>query len=123
MRYIIGMLLLSFSGSVNAQRVHWKEYDEVYNLVLAVLHPAANENLKPVKDSAAVLLRAAEDWLASDVPAKYDAKVVKSGIADLVARCQDLNAAVKAGKPDDDLVVLAAKAHNQFHLILGRYLR
>lgn len=123
MKKLFLIIAVLFSVAGYSQRSNWKEYKEFYKLVKLVLHPAEYEDLKPVKDSAGLLLAKARSWQQSKIPSAYDAELVKKGLAELVAMCNDLNNAVIQKKDDETLSLLAIKVHNKFHYIAGRLLK
>ena len=102
-----------------AQTPSWKQLNEFHSLVNKVLHPVMMGNIKPVKDSSAVLLAKASEWQISKVPEDVNKSIFKVHVAELVAKCTALNDAVKAHKPDTELVTLANEVHKNFHALLS----
>jgi hypothetical protein len=116
------LVLLSFflTVSVMAQSKSWKEMHDFHGVMSATFHPAEENDLKPVKDNAASLTAKAKIWAASAVPQGYNATTAKPILKKLVAKCGELEAAVKAGKADADLKKLITEAHDIFHEIMEK---
>ncbi len=111
--------IISFQ-SLSAQKIEWKELKNFHGVMSKTFHPAENDNLQPVKDSASVLLVKAIAWEAAPVPAEYAKKDVKKILTALVAKCDELNKAVIAKKSDADLKKLITEAHEIFHQIVEK---
>lgn len=123
MKPIIFILLLTICSQVQAQQPEWKEYKAFYDLVQPVLHPAEYGDLKPVKDSAELLMSRAKAWMESAIPAVYPATAIKKSLAELYRLCGDLVNGIRDHKTDEEIGILAIKVHNKFHYISGRQMR
>lgn len=103
-----------------SQQKTWKEMHDFHGIMSVTFHPAEDNNLQPVKDSATVLVTKAKVWQTSVVPAGYNATVTKPILKRLVAECAAIEAAVKLKKPDADLKEMISKAHDTFHEIMEK---
>lgn len=115
----IWMLLLA-SLNMYAQKADWKQMHDFHKVMGATFHPAEENNLQPLKDSAAVLLTKAKLWQSSPVPAGYNAAIVQPILKQLVTECEAINKAVKQKKPDAELKNMITKAHDTFHEIMEK---
>jgi len=106
--------VLSFAFSF-AQTPEWKEMHEFHTIMSATFHPAEENNLKPCKENAKVLLTKARAWEKAQVPVGYNASLAKPILKQLVQDCKALTEAVKTKKSDKELKALITKAHDTFH--------
>lgn len=120
MKPVLVFLSFFLTVSVMAQSKSWKEMHDFHGVMSATFHPAEENDLKPVKDNAASLTAKAKIWAASAVPQGYNATTAKPILKKLVAKCGELEAAVKAGKADADLKKLITEAHDIFHEIMEK---
>jgi hypothetical protein len=109
-----------FSTLSFAQKTEWKQMSDFHKIISKTFHSAEEGNLKPTKDSAQVLVAKAKVWQKFNVPAGYNAKVTEPILKRLVADCEALEKAVKAGKPDAELKKLISKVHDTFHEIMEK---
>lgn len=98
-----------------AQTPEWKEMHEFHTIMSATFHPAEENNLKPCKENAKVLLTRALAWEKAQVPVGYNASLAKPILKQLVQDCKALTEAVKTKKSDKELKTLITKAHDTFH--------
>lgn len=94
--------------------------DDFHAIMSVTFHPSEEDNLKPLKDSAAVLHQKAKKWKKADVPAGYDVAITKPVLKRLVSECAAIETAVKNKKPDHELKGMIAKAHDTFHEIMEK---
>lgn len=113
----IGSLLLA---TAYAQKNKWKEMEDFHTVMSVTFHPSEEDNLKPLRDSAAVLHYKAKQWKKSDVPDGYKAELTKPVLKRLVAECAAIETAVKNKKSDHALKEMIAKAHDTFHEIMEK---
>lgn len=106
--------------TASAQQSNWKEMHDFHSIMSVTFHPAEDNNLQPVKDSASILLVKAKTWEASTVPAGYNGTITKPILKRLVAECAAIEIAVKLKKPDNDLKTMITKAHDTFHEIMEK---
>jgi hypothetical protein len=106
--------------TASAQQSNWKEMHDFHSIMSVTFHPAEDNDLQPVKDSASALLAKAQEWNSSKVPAGYNGSVTKPILKRLVAECAALESAVKLKKTDNDLKTMITKAHNTFHEIMEK---
>ncbi len=76
-------------------------------------------NFQPLKENNDALLAAAQKWQQSKAPKGSDTPKYKADLDTLVQQCRELNAAVKAGKPDADVRAMADAAHKTFHILMA----
>jgi hypothetical protein len=103
-----------------AQKTTWKEMEDFHSVMSATFHPAEENKLQPVKDSATALLTKAKAWQQSAVPAGYKAGVTKPILKKLVNQCRVISQSVKAKKTDAVLKQEITTAHDIFHEIMEK---
>jgi hypothetical protein len=116
---IIAICMIATLGAYSQQK-NWKEMHDFHSVMSATFHPAEDNNLQPVKDSAAALLIKAKAWQNAAVPTGYNATITKPILKRLVAECAAIETAVKLKKPDSDLKEMITKAHETFHEIMEK---
>ena len=120
---MIGCLMVAsiLSGKAFGQeRMKWIEQDKFHATAMSSFHAAEMNKLQPARDSAAVILKLAQQWQEAAVPAGYDAAVLKPLLQKLVDECKALYEAADSKRPDAVLRPLVMKAHNTFHAILSK---
>jgi hypothetical protein len=120
MKKIFTAILIMMATLTFAQKVNWKEMHDFHAVIGKTFHPAEENNLKPTKDSAAVLLQKAKLWQASVVPNGYNAAITKPILKQLVASCTAVQKAVQQKKSDAELKTLITKTHDIFHEIMEK---
>ncbi|HRG93004.1 MAG TPA: hypothetical protein PLZ10_08635, partial [Chitinophagaceae bacterium] len=121
MKKIWIMSLLIMAGlSLSAQQASWKEMHDFHDIMSVTFHPAEENNLQPLKDSAAVLVERAKTWKKSTVPEGYNGAVTQPILEKLVTECKAIKAAVAAKKTDAELKAMITKAHDIFHEIMEK---
>lgn len=120
MKPIITSLLLLIALSTFAQKTEWKELHSFHAVMSKTFHPAEENNLKPLRDSASLLLERAKIWQQAPIPSGFDAKLTKTSLVKLVADCEAVVKAVKANKSDEELKKLITKTHDTFHEIMEK---
>jgi hypothetical protein len=103
-----------------AQKTIWKEMEDFHSVMSATFHPAEENKLQPVKDSATELLTKAKAWQKAAVPAGYKAGVTKPILKKLVQQCAVIRQSVKAKKTDAVLKQQITTAHDIFHEIMEK---
>jgi hypothetical protein len=116
--YTLATLLL-FTLAAHAQKIEWKAMDTFHDLSNKTLHAAIAGDMQPLKQNSEQLLTDAIQWQKSAVPAQITTTKIKADLDEIVKQCTELNTAVKAGKPDNELKLLADKTHKTFHIILA----
>lgn len=121
MKKIWIMSLLIIAGlSLRAQKANWKEMHDFHDIMGATFHPAEENNLQPLKDSAAVLLERAKTWQKSVVPEGYNGTITQPILEQLVKECKAIKKAITDKKPDAELKSMITKAHDTFHEIMEK---
>jgi hypothetical protein len=106
--------------TASAQKGEWKELQAFHSVMSKTFHPSEEGNLKPVKDSASVLLASAKAWAASTVPENFKPEETKKVLTALVAKCGELNQAVASNLSDAELKKIIAEAHEVFHQLVEK---
>ena len=119
-RILVLLSLVIFTLSVQAQKQEWKEMHAFHAVMGKSFHPAEEGKLQPLKDSAASLVKRAIEWQKSVVPQGYNKEVTAPILKNLVAKCKEVQAAVKAKKDDATLTKLITEAHEIFHEIMEK---
>lgn len=110
-------VLLLVVHLTNAQQQQWKELTAFHNIMSATYHPAEENNLKPLKDSSAVLVQRAKQWKLSVIPAGFDAAAIQPLLIKLLNEAELLHAAVKKKAPDAELIKQITNLHKTFHSV------
>ncbi len=118
--FVLTVLLVANAGFAQQKKATWKEMHDFHAVMSKTFHPAEEDNLQPLRDSAALLVTRAKAWQSSAVPEGYKADVTKPILKDLVKQCTTIQKAVKKGKADAELKVLITKAHDIFHEIMEK---
>lgn len=118
----IFLIVMCFIAAItaSAQQSNWKEMHDFHSIMSVTFHPAEDNNLQPLKDSAFVLLVKSKEWRASKVPAGYNGSITKPILKRLVAECAAIETAVKLKKPDNELKAMITEAHRTFHEIMEK---
>lgn len=110
------MALVCFQSAF-AGGTPWKELQTFHTVMAKTFHPAEEGNLQPLKDNAADLLAKAKEWKAAPVPVGFKKEETAKVLTELVAKCEEIQKAVKAKADDKKLTVLITEAHDVFHQI------
>lgn len=110
--FLVTACSISFSY---AGGTDWKEMNTFHSVMSKTFHPTEEGKFQPVRDNASDLLAKAKTWKASAVPSTLNKEQVTKSLDKLVAKCTELDKAVKAKKGDDDLKKLITEAHDIFH--------
>lgn len=95
----------------------WKELQSFHTVMAKTFHPAEEGNLKPVRENADDLLAKAKEWKAAAVPAGFKKEETAKVLTALVAKCTEIQKAVKSKADDKTLTTLITEAHDVFHQI------
>lgn len=116
------IVLFTFNAATaqTAQKATWPEMKAFHGVMSTTFHPSEDNNLKPLRDSAMVLLTKAREWQASPVPKGYKADVTKPILQKLVEQCENIYKAVANNKTDGELKEMITKAHDTFHEIMEK---
>lgn len=117
--FVLTVLLAANAGFAQG-KANWKEMHDFHGVMSKTFHPAEENNLGPVRDSATMLVMRATAWQRSAVPEGYNAEVTKPILKDLVKQCETIQKAVRSRKSDADLKILITKAHDIFHEIMEK---
>ncbi len=111
---------LVFAGVVIAGEDEWKELEAFHSVMAGTFHPAEEGDLQPVRKNAGDLVAKAKAWQASPVPSGFDKSLTTKSLKSLVAKCKEVQSAVKAKKNDAELTKLITEAHDAFHMIVEK---
>lgn len=97
----------------------WKELDAFHEILAATWHPAASNDLKPIRAKADSLSASAKRWAASTPPAACATKPITEAIADVVTGSSKVADLVT--KRADDKAVRDAlhDVHERFEVVEG----
>ncbi len=107
-------------GVAFAGEDEWKELEAFHSVMAETFHPAEDGDLKPVRENAGDLVAKAKAWQESPVPAGFDKTLTTKPLKTLVAKCKEVQSAVKAKKSDAELTKLITGAHDAFHEIVEK---
>ena len=119
-KILLTVLIIWTATSLNAQKAEWKEMHAFHNIMSATFHPAEENNLQPLKDSATVLVKRAKTWKKSIVPEGYNGSLTGPILEKLVGQCKKIQAAVVSKQQDAELKMLITSAHDTFHEIMEK---
>jgi hypothetical protein len=102
-------------GGMMGQKSGWKEFDALHSLLMTVSMAANKGDLKPAREKAGELGKAADAWLASKGPAACDNAAARKGMPKAVADIKAIGAQGKAA--DAALKAAITKAHDSFRPI------
>ncbi len=114
-------LIAVFSNFSFAQnKAEWKEMKDFHTVMSQTFHPTEEGNFKPIRERSEEMVKAAEAWKKSPVPADYkDVKGIEATLVKLVEGSKDLDKKVKAKASDDEIKKTITALHDTFHTIVG----
>jgi len=117
----LNALLLTIPFSASAQeKAEWKELGAFHAVMSQTFHPAEEGDLKPIRERSGELVEKAKAWKASAIPADYtDVKGIQESLNALVDGSIKLDAKIKAGAKDEEIVKDLSALHDVFHTIVG----
>lgn len=117
---VCSMIAFVFTSNAQKEKQKWNEMHAFHSVMSKTFHPAEENKLQPLRDSATVLLAKAKAWKTSTVPAGYNKEVTAPILKQLVAKCKTITVAVKKNKSDEELKKLITEAHDIFHEIMEK---
>jgi hypothetical protein len=106
-----------FQLSAQTKETEWKALEEFHAIMRDTYHPAKENNLTPVREKAAELVRQAELLATSSMPEKYNNKPMKKALKKLKSDCKKVDRLVKQQESDEKIKTALEKAHDSFHAI------
>lgn len=119
MKKLVLVLIAVLAIAQTTMAQSWKEASNFHHFMSNTFHPAEDGNYKPLREKADSLYFSAVAWQLSAIPSNYKEKETKETLIKLVAETKGIAEAVKANKPDDELLKLITQAHDTFHKIVG----
>jgi hypothetical protein len=120
-KIILAIVVVLFTTLSFAQtKANWKEMHDFHAVMSKTFHPAEENNMQPLKESAAELTLKAKNWQSSTVPEGYDGEIAKPILAKLVKQCAAIETAVKKKKKDAELKKMITEAHDIFHELMEK---
>jgi hypothetical protein len=122
MKKLFYTLLIALSANfANAQnKATWKELKDFHTVMSQTFHPAEEGNLKPIRERSAEMVKAAEAWKKSTIPADYkNVKDIQETLSKLVDGSKNLDKQVNAKASDAELKTSITALHDVFHTIVG----
>jgi hypothetical protein len=111
-------LFTTFAFAQN--KAEWKELKDFHTVMSQTFHPAEEGNFKPLRERSEEMIKAAEAWKKSTIPADYkDTKSIQETLAKLVDGSKGIDKQVKAKASDDELKKSITALHDVFHTIVG----
>lgn len=98
----------------------WKEMQDFHAVMSKSFHPAEENNFKPLKQNAGILVIKAKAWQSSEVPDGFNSGITKPILDKLVNQTEMVQSAVQQKKGDAELKKLVTKAHDIFHEIMEK---
>lgn len=113
-------LVLCSALSFAQSKMNWQQQKDFHKVMSQTFHPAEEGNLAPIKSRSGEMVRAAEAWKNSTIPADIPNKAeVKKSLKELVKGSRKLDKNVKRGVSDAELTTQLAGLHDTFHTIVG----
>ncbi|MBL7956852.1 MAG: hypothetical protein JNM49_02735 [Flavobacteriales bacterium] len=118
-------LTLAFASTSLAQHhshgsTQWKEQSAFHTVMSQTFHPAEEGDLHPIRERSVDMVAKAKSWQASAIPAEYkDVKGIQENLAALVDGSTKLDAKIKAGAKDEEILKDLSALHDVFHKIVG----
>lgn len=123
MKKKIQLLLIAFLVNTAALLAQsstpgWPEMKNFHHFISTTFHPSEEGNLAPVKEKADSMVKAAQRWQASPIPADYKQDETKKALDKLVAKCKQIKASVLKNVADEELKKQLSECHDIFHTIV-----
>jgi hypothetical protein len=100
------------------EKAAWKEMKDFHTVMSQTFHPAEGGDFKPLRERSGEMIRTAEAWKQSSIPADYKAiKGIESTLMMLVDGAKNIDKQVKANASDADLKIAITALHDVFHKI------
>ncbi len=98
----------------------WKEQSAFHTVMSQTFHPAEEGDYKPIRARSGEMVEKAKAWQASTIPSGYkEVKGIKENLAALVDGSSKLDAKIKAGAKDEEVLKDLSALHDVFHTIVG----
>jgi hypothetical protein len=118
---VLFLLPILAIGKASGQgRPEWKELSAFHTVMSQTFHPAEEGDLHPIRERSVEMVAKAKSWQASAIPADYkDVKGIQENLAALVDGSTKLDAKIKAGAKDEEILKDLSALHDVFHKIVG----
>ena len=114
------IIALSTTFAIAQNKAEWKELKDFHTVMSQTFHPAEEGNLKPIRERSAEMVKAAEAWKKSDIPADYkNVKDIQETLNKLVDGSKNLDKQIKAKASDEEIKKSITALHDVFHTIVG----
>jgi hypothetical protein len=97
----------------------WKEMNTFHRVLAATWHPAAKNDLKPLREKARELWSTADSWASSKppaMPASCASEAVRTATAKVLTGTKDLVALIDGGVDDARLKAALKTVHDSFEV-------
>ena len=117
----VAAVLLSLHLTSNAQgKTEWKELSAFHTVMSQTFHPAEEGDFKPIRERSGEMVEKSKAWKASAIPADYsDVKGIGASLDALVDGSSKLDAKIKVGAKDEEILKDLSALHDVFHTIVG----
>ncbi|MFN5711321.1 MAG: hypothetical protein ACK46S_04775 [Bacteroidota bacterium] len=114
------IIALSTTFAFAQNKAEWKELKDFHTVMSQTFHPAEEGNLKPIRERSAEMVKAAEAWKKSAIPADYkNVKDIQETLNKLVDGSKNLDKQIKAKASDEEIKKSITALHDVFHTIVG----
>lgn len=114
------IIALSTTFAIAQNKAEWKELKDFHTVMSQTFHPAEEGNLKPIRERSAEMVKAAEAWKKSAIPADYkNVKDIQETLNKLVDGSKNLDKQIKAKASDEEIKKSITALHDVFHTIVG----
>lgn len=116
---LLALVLVQFSVSAQ-HKTTWKELSEFHTVMSQTFHPAEEGDFKPIRERSGEMVEKAKAWKASAIPADHtEVKGIETSLDALVDGSSKLDAKIKAGAKDEEILKDLSALHDVFHTIVG----
>jgi hypothetical protein len=118
---VLFLLPILAIGKASGQgRPEWKELSAFHTVMSQTFHPAEDGDFKPIRERSGEMVEKAKSWKDSAIPAEYqDVKGIEESLTALVGGSTKLDAKIRSGAKDEEIINELNKLHDVFHTIVG----
>jgi hypothetical protein len=121
--HLLTLLFITTYGLTScaqSEKAEWKELSAFHTVMSQTFHPAEEGDFKPIRERSGEMVEKAKAWKASVIPAGYtEVKGIETSLDALVDGSSKLDAKIKAGAKDEEILKDLSALHDVFHTIVG----
>jgi hypothetical protein len=117
---LVAAILATQLSTYAQNKAEWKELSAFHTVMSQTFHPAEEGDFKPIRERSGEMVEKAKAWKAIAIPADYtDVKGIGTSLDALVDGSSKLDAKIKAGAKDEEILKDLSALHDVFHTIVG----